>query len=94
MSPNGKTHKKLITFDSRRNSNILYVRSFRAADCDTDHYRVVAKIRERLAASKHTTHRIYMERFNLKKLNEVGGRKQYCVEISDRFAALEYVLRH
>jgi hypothetical protein len=30
-----------------------------------------------------------MERFNLKKLNEVEGKKQYCVEVSNRFAALE-----
>jgi hypothetical protein len=30
-----------------------------------------------------------MERFNLKKLNEVEGKEQYSVEISNRFAALE-----
>ncbi|PNF26485.1 hypothetical protein B7P43_G14322 [Cryptotermes secundus] len=30
-----------------------------------------------------------MERFNLKKLNEVEGKEQHCVEISNRFAALE-----
>jgi hypothetical protein len=27
--------------------------AFRAADCDTDHYLVVAKVRKRLAVSKH-----------------------------------------
>jgi hypothetical protein len=30
-----------------------------------------------------------MERFNLKELNEVEGKEQYRVEISNRFAALE-----
>jgi hypothetical protein len=30
-----------------------------------------------------------MERFNLNKLNEVEGKEQYCVEVSNRFAALE-----
>ena len=30
-----------------------------------------------------------MERFNLKLLNEVEGKEQYRVEISNRFAALE-----
>jgi hypothetical protein len=34
-----------------------------------------------------------MERFNLNKLNEVEGKEQYHVEISNMFAALEN-LRH
>jgi hypothetical protein len=57
-----------------------------------DHYLVVAKVRERLAVSKQTAHRGYMERFNLEKLNEVEGKEQYRVEISNRFAALENLL--
>jgi hypothetical protein len=32
-----------------------------------------------------------MERFTLKKLNEVEGKEQYRVEVSNRFAALEYL---
>jgi hypothetical protein len=74
--------------DMRRHSSIL-VLSFKAADCDTDHYLVVAKVRERLAVSKQTTHIVHMERFNLKKLNEADGKEQYRVEILNRFAALE-----
>jgi hypothetical protein len=31
-----------------------------------------------------------MERFNLKKLNEIECKEQYHVQISNRFAALEY----
>jgi hypothetical protein len=30
-----------------------------------------------------------MERFNLQKLNEVEDKEQYCVEVSNRFVALE-----
>jgi hypothetical protein len=30
-----------------------------------------------------------MERFNLKELNEVEGKEQYRVEVSNRFAALQ-----
>ncbi|PNF18193.1 hypothetical protein B7P43_G18102 [Cryptotermes secundus] len=55
----------------------------------TDHYLVVAKVRERLAVSKQSTHRVHTERCNLKKLNEVEGKEQYRVEISNSFAALE-----
>jgi hypothetical protein len=32
-----------------------------------------------------------MERFNLKKLNEVEGKEQYRVEVLNRLAALEYL---
>jgi hypothetical protein len=30
-----------------------------------------------------------MERFNLKTLNEMEGKEQHCVEISNRFVSLE-----
>ncbi|PNF37160.1 hypothetical protein B7P43_G00431 [Cryptotermes secundus] len=90
-SPDGKTHNQLdhILIDRRRHSSIPDVRLFRAADCDIDHYLMVAEVRERLAVSKHTTHTVHMERFNLKKLNELKGKEQYRVEILNRFAALE-----
>jgi hypothetical protein len=51
----------------------------------------VANVRKRLAVSKQAMNGYYMHRFNLKKLNEVEGKEQYRVEISDRFAALENV---
>jgi hypothetical protein len=74
-SLDGKTHNRTghILIDRRRHSSMIDVRSFRAADCDTNHYLVVAKVRQRLAVSKRTTHRVHMERFNLKKLNELEG---------------------
>jgi hypothetical protein len=53
-SPPGNTHNQIdhVLIDKRRHSSILDVRSFRGADCDTDHYLVVAAVRERLAVSK------------------------------------------
>jgi hypothetical protein len=50
---------------------------------------VGAKIGERLAVNEQKAHRVHMQRFNLKKLNEVESKEQYRVEISHRFAALE-----
>jgi hypothetical protein len=49
----------------------------------------MAKVRERLTVNKQRSHRFHKERFNLKKLNEVEGKEQFCVEVSNRFAALE-----
>jgi hypothetical protein len=82
-SPDGKTHNQTdhILIDRRGHSSILDIQLFRAADCDTDDYLVVAQDRYRLTVSKQTTHRVHMERLNLKKLNEVEGKEQYCVEI-------------
>jgi hypothetical protein len=90
-SPDGKTHNQIdhILIDRRRHSSILDVRSFRGTDCDTDHYLVVAKVRERLAVSKQAAQKCDVEIFNLKKLSELEGRKQYQLKISNRFAALE-----
>jgi hypothetical protein len=51
---------------------------------------VVAKVRERLAVTKQRSQRYDMERFSLKKLNEAESKGQYCVEVSNRFAALEH----
>jgi hypothetical protein len=60
-----------------------------AADCDSDHYLVVAKVRERLGVNKQRSQRSDMERFNLKKLNNVEGKEQFRVEVSNSFAALQ-----
>ena len=65
---------------------------FRGAGCDTDHYLVVAKVRERLAVNKQAAQKLDGERFNLRKLNELEVRKQYQIEISKRFAALEKLI--
>jgi hypothetical protein len=58
------------------------------ADCDNDHYLVVAKVRERAAESKQAAWKCDGERFNLRKLNELEVRKQYQITIPNRFAAL------
>jgi hypothetical protein len=63
-------YETAILIDRRRHLSILDVRSFGAADCDTDHYLVVTKLRERLTVSKQTTDRVNIHRFHLKKLRQ------------------------
>ena len=41
-----------------------------------------------MAVSKQTAQKFDGERFNLRKLNELEVRKQYQIEITNRFAAL------
>jgi hypothetical protein len=49
----------------------------------------VVKVRKRLAVNKQRSYRFHMGRFDLKKLNEVEGKEKFCVEVSNRFVALE-----
>jgi len=59
------------------------------ADCATDPYVAFATFRERLAVSKQAARRIDGERFHLRKLNGLEVRKQYQIEIKNRFVALD-----
>jgi endonuclease/exonuclease/phosphatase family metal-dependent hydrolase len=69
-SSDGATHNQIdyVLIDKRRHSNILDDRSFREADCDTDHYLVVAKLRKRISVSKRARQNFDLERFDLKTM--------------------------
>jgi len=90
-SPDGKTHNQIdyVLIGRRWHSCVMDVPSFRGADCDTNHYLVIAKVRERLAVGKQAAQRFDRQRFNFRKLNEPDVRKQYQIEITNKFAALE-----
>jgi hypothetical protein len=76
-SPDRKTHNQIdhILIDRRRYSSILDVGYFRGTDCDSGHYLVVAKVRQRLAVGKRMVKKMDVERFNLKQLNEEEVKK-------------------
>jgi endonuclease/exonuclease/phosphatase family metal-dependent hydrolase len=63
-SPDGQTHNQIdhILIDRRWHSSTLDVQSFRGANCYTDHYLVVAKVRERLAV-RNKQHRNLMGKY-------------------------------
>jgi hypothetical protein len=49
----------------------------------------VTKGREKLAVNKQRSYRIYIESFNLRKLNEGEDIEQYCVGVSNGMAVVE-----
>jgi hypothetical protein len=61
-------------------------------NCDAVHYLVVAKVRERLAVRKQAAQKSDGEIFNSRKLDDLEVRKQYRIEITNRFADLENVV--
>jgi hypothetical protein len=83
------TIRVTILTDRRRYSSVLDVRSFWAADCDTDHSLIVATDGEKLAVNRQRSHRFHMQMFNIKKLNEVQVKEKCHAETLKRFAALE-----
>jgi hypothetical protein len=89
-SPDGKMHYHIdhVLIDRRRHSSILDVRCFRGADCVTDRYTIVVNITEGLAVSKRLEEKMYVDRFNLKNLNEGEFMEQYQVTIRNKISAL------
>ena len=69
-SPDGKTHNQIdhILTDRRWHSSVLDIRSLQGAECDNDHYLVVAILRKTVAVSKQAAQKFEGERFNLRKL--------------------------
>ena len=64
-------------------------KKLQVTDFHTDYYLVVEKVRESLAISKQEAQNFDGERLTLRKLNELEVRKQYRIEITNRFASLE-----
>ena len=50
---------------------------------------MAVKVIKQLAGHTQTAQKVDVERFNLRMLNELDVRKQYQIEISNRFAAME-----
>jgi len=65
-----KIHNQIdhILIEMRWQSSVLDVRSFRRADCDTDHYLLVEIGRGKFAVTKQAAQKFDGERFNLRRL--------------------------
>ncbi|KAJ4451851.1 hypothetical protein ANN_03329 [Periplaneta americana] len=86
----GLTHNQIdhILIDKRRHISIVDIRTFRGADCNSDHYLVIGELRERLLVAKQVEQQVNIRRFNIPKLKDEETKQHYQVEISNRFAVL------
>jgi hypothetical protein len=76
-SSDGKTHNQIdhILTEWRWHTSIIDVLSFRGAECNTDHYVVVAKVKEKLVVSKQAAQEFDVEILNNRQLSELEVRK-------------------
>lgn len=68
-SPDGRTTNQIVLIERIFASNILDVRSFRGADCGTDHYLVKTKIRCKINKNRKET-REPTRKYDITKLRE------------------------
>ena len=84
-SPDSRTTNQIdhILVRSRFKSALMDVRSFRGADCDSDHYLVVAKVKIRLSTPKKKVTKTM--KFDIEKLKDENVRREYQIELQNRF---------
>ena len=89
LSPDGNTTHQIdhVLVKRKFRTSLLDVRAYRGADCDSDHYLVISRIRLKLATKR--TRVEGKAKIDVEKLKEAEERLQYQIEVDNRFAALE-----
>ncbi|KAG8259134.1 hypothetical protein J6590_108848 [Homalodisca vitripennis] len=90
VSPNGIVKNQIdhAMIDQRQKSSILDVYSLRAAECGTDHYLVLVKVRQRIAVVKSKVERA-CERQAVEILKTKKGAEEFKLKLTNRFKVLE-----
>lgn len=88
-SPDGTTFNQIdhVVIDGRHASDILEVDSCRGADCDSDHYMVRVKYRQRIAVYRSRGKRKAPRRYNVSKLKEQEVLEKYQTELQKKCEA-------
>lgn len=88
-SPDGKTRNQIdhVIIQNRFRSSIFDVRSYRGADCDTDHFLVIAKFKLKLKSPKKVNISTKKRtKINIESLKNEEVRKRYEETVSKEIA--------
>lgn len=90
VSPNGLVKNQIdhVLIEERHKSCILDVSSKRGAECGTDHFLIIIKIRLKICKEKREKQNS-KSKVDLAKLADKNIRKEFELKLSNRFQALE-----
>ncbi|XP_038221620.1 craniofacial development protein 2-like, partial [Zerene cesonia] len=88
-SPDGKTVNQIdhVLIDNRHKNIIEDIRTFRGADCDSDHYLLGIKVRARINVSKEKTVTCE-DKINVENIRHDKVNKNLQIELNNRFDGL------
>ena len=88
LSPDGNTTNQIdhVMVKRKFRKSLMDVRAYKGADCDSDHFLLIAKVRVKLTTKRAQATR--KERVNLEKLEDEQERIQYQIEVENRFSIL------
>ena len=88
-SPDGVTQNQIdhITVNSKFRRSVMDVRAYRAADVESDHNLVVAKVKLKLASAGKKKEK--RRRFNYQKLHQKEVKQKFTIELKNRFSCLQ-----
>ncbi|XP_075979935.1 uncharacterized protein LOC142979060 [Anticarsia gemmatalis] len=91
-SPDGRTINQIdhALIDDRHKSTIQHVRTYRGADCDSDHYLLGIKLKTKIKVTPPVKHLMdNLEQINVENIQHKELRHQFQIEISNRFSDLQ-----
>jgi hypothetical protein len=85
ICPDGGTRNQIdhVIIDTRHAKDITDVKTCRGTDCDSDHFLIRARLRQRLTTSKKASTGNKEIRYDNEALKEEGSRERYTQMISD-----------
>lgn len=89
-SPDGKTVNQIdhVVVDTRHKNIIEDVRTFRGADCDSDHYLLFTKIKAKIKVGKVKAEHTLEDCINIDNLKNKDTRNKFQLELKNKFESL------